>query len=71
MSNTDMGNKNYMLRIHTNDPHDNTQWFVFDHRTRSIRLFANQLLAISSREGAGFTNGANAVMREYKSQTNQ
>lgn len=63
-----IGRGQFMLRIRNNTPRDNRQWFVFDSRTRSIRVQTNRGLAISTMMGQGWRIGRYAVVRPFRNE---
>jgi hypothetical protein len=66
-----IGGGQYRLRIRNNNPSDNRQWFVFDHRTRSIRAWSDKSKAMSNQSGYGLRKGVAAVVRPFKDMINQ
>jgi hypothetical protein len=65
-----IGGQQYRLRIRTNDPENNRQWFIFDWRTRSIRAMADRKKAISIQTNGKnwFYNAYAAVIRQHKNE---
>lgn len=53
-------------------PGEDSQWFVFDKRTHSVRSFSRRNYAISNLVGHGFkTIGSAAVIRPWKNEPYQ
>jgi hypothetical protein len=64
-----IGSSQYRLRIRDNNPYDNKQWWVFDWRTKTIRVAANRRMVISIRQGYTnwMQNSIPAVVRPHRS----
>lgn len=67
----DLGKNQYRLRIQDHNSFDLKQWFVFERRTRTIRIMSDRTQVISGKQGLGFKKGNDAVARKYKNQSNQ
>jgi len=61
-----IGHHQYRLRIRNNMPWNDKQWFVFDHRTRTIRASSDRKLSLSNQYGYGWRIGVAAVMRPWR-----
>jgi len=66
-----IGSQQYRLRIRDSNSWNNRQWWIFDSRTRTIRPSADRRKVISGRQGYGFRNGMDAVVRHFRNQSNQ
>jgi len=65
-----LGSNQYNLRIRTNDPEQENQWWTFDSRTHTIRAWNKRTYAISTIHG-NLAHGQNAVLKPYTGQKNE
>lgn len=57
----------YLAKLRSNN-FNWRSWFVYDARTRSIRLASKPQFALATMKGIGFQKGYNAVFRSYTNQ---
>jgi hypothetical protein len=60
-----IGGHQFRLRIHNNQPFNPRQWWIFDHRTRSVRANGRRNYAISNQRGLNYRIGYAAVIRGW------
>ena len=61
----DLGQEQFRLRMHYNDPYDERQWFFFDARTQTIRAWAKKNYVIANQIGQGFNINVAVAIRPY------
>lgn len=61
----------YQLRIRNNAPWDSKQWWVFDWRTKTIRMWADRRMVISNQYGQRCHQPRNAYARPFRREAAQ
>ena len=64
--NEDIGNNQLRLRVRK-PINDNREWFVYDEKSKTIRLASNKAMVMSNQQGMGIKKGIALVLAPYKS----